>query len=67
MRRTNGRTDEWTNGVLPGLLARQAGARLLVGSDPDPERRRLALSLGFDHAVDPGAEELKVLKVLIET
>ncbi len=47
-----------SNGVLLGLLARRAGARLLVGSDPDPNRRRIALSLGFDHAVDPGAGEL---------
>lgn len=47
-----------SNGVLLGLLARRAGARLLVGSDPDPARRRMALALGFDAALDPSASDL---------
>ena len=42
-----------SNGLLLGWLARLAGAVLLVGSDPDPVRRRLALEHGFDAAVDP--------------
>jgi L-iditol 2-dehydrogenase len=47
-----------SNGILLGWLARLAGARLLVGSDPDPVRRRLALEHGFDAVVDPSAEAL---------
>lgn len=47
-----------SNGVLLGLLARDAGAAWLVGSDPDPARRRSALALGFDAVVDPAAESL---------
>lgn len=44
-----------SNGLLLGWLARLAGAGLLVGSDPDPVRRRLALEHGFDAVVDPSA------------
>ena len=44
-----------SNGLLLGWLARLAGAGLLVGSDPDPVRRRLALEHGFDAVVDPAA------------
>lgn len=47
-----------SNGVLLGLLARNAGARLLVGSDPDPARRALAVGHGFDRVVDPAGESL---------
>ena len=47
-----------SNGILLGWLARLAGARLLVGSDPDPVRRRLALEHGFDVAIDPAAGPL---------
>ena len=47
-----------SNGILLGWLARLAGAGLLVGSDPDPVRRRLALEHGFDVAVDPSAAPL---------
>ncbi len=42
-----------SNGVLLGLLARRAGAARLLGSDPDPARRRLALGFGFDEVFDP--------------
>ena len=45
-----------SNGILLALLARRAGAVRVVGSDPDPARRRLALGLGFDAVVDPAAE-----------
>ncbi len=47
-----------SNGLLLGWLARLAGAGLLVGSDPDPIRRRLALDHGFDAAIDPSAAGL---------
>lgn len=47
-----------SNGILLGWLARLAGAGLLVGSDPDPVRRRFALELGFDVVVDPAAESV---------
>ena len=42
-----------SNGILLGWLARLAGAGFLLGSDPDPVRRRLARGLGFDVVVDP--------------
>ncbi len=45
-----------SNGILLGWLARLAGARLLVGSDPDPVRRRLAREHGFDVLLDPASE-----------
>lgn len=48
-----------SNGLILGLLARHSGATRLVGSDPDPARRRLAMRFGFDRTVDPGAEELE--------
>lgn len=47
-----------SNGLLLGWLSRLAGARLLLGSDPDPVRRRLALELGFDAVVDPSSESV---------
>lgn len=47
-----------SNGLLLGWLARLAGARLLLGSDPDPVRRRLACELGFDAVADPGSESV---------
>ena len=49
------------NGILLGLVARAAGARVLVGCDPDPARRSHALRLGFDLAGEPGEDlSLKV-------
>jgi len=49
------------NGVMLGLVARAAGARVLVGCDPDPLRRAHALRLGFDAAGEPGEDfSLKV-------
>jgi L-iditol 2-dehydrogenase len=44
------------NGILLGRVAREAGARMLVGCDPDPKRRAHALRLGFDEAGEPGEE-----------
>ena len=41
------------SGVLLGLLAREAGAGRLIGSDPDPARRAAALRFGFDRVLDP--------------
>ncbi|MGE5346499.1 MAG: alcohol dehydrogenase catalytic domain-containing protein [Acidithiobacillales bacterium] len=42
-----------SSGVLLGLLAREAGASCLIGSDLDPARRAAALRLGFDRVIDP--------------
>ncbi|MFI5181328.1 MAG: alcohol dehydrogenase catalytic domain-containing protein [Thermoanaerobaculia bacterium] len=42
-----------SSGVLLGLLAREAGAGRLLGSDPDPARRASARKLGFDRVLDP--------------
>ncbi len=44
------------NGILLGLVARDAGARVLIGCDPDPARRAHALRLGFDLAGEPGED-----------
>jgi L-iditol 2-dehydrogenase len=41
------------NGILLGLVARDAGAATLVGCDPDPARRVRALRLGFDQVLAP--------------
>jgi L-iditol 2-dehydrogenase len=52
------------NGILLGLVARDAGARVLVGCDPDPARRAHALRLGFDVTGEPGEDfSLKVKRV----
>jgi L-iditol 2-dehydrogenase len=49
------------NGILLGLVAKSAGARELVGCDPDPARRSHALRLGFDATGEPGEDfSLKV-------
>jgi threonine dehydrogenase-like Zn-dependent dehydrogenase len=40
-------------GLLVTRLVRQAGARLLVGVDPVPQRRQLALEAGADLACSP--------------
>lgn len=47
-----------SNGLLLGALARHAGAAHLVGSDPDPSRRALALTHGFDAVCDPREQPL---------
>ncbi|TWG96394.1 S-(hydroxymethyl)glutathione dehydrogenase/alcohol dehydrogenase [Mesorhizobium sp. J18] len=38
--------------------ARHAGAEIIVGADPKPERRELALSFGATHAIDPLADDV---------
>jgi L-iditol 2-dehydrogenase len=45
-----------TIGLLLVMLARRAGASLVVVSDPNPRKRELALAVGADVVVDPGAE-----------
>jgi L-iditol 2-dehydrogenase len=45
-----------TIGLLLVMLARRAGASLVVVSDPNPRKRELALSVGADVAVDPTTE-----------
>ncbi len=46
-------------GLATGLLGRAMGATVVVGTDPSPERRRLATLLGaVDHAVAGTADEL---------
>jgi L-iditol 2-dehydrogenase len=41
------------NGIILGLVSRSAGARTLVGCDPDPARRAHARRLGFDQVLAP--------------
>src|ERR1700677_307711 len=45
-----------TIGLLLVMLARRAGASLVVVSDPNPRKRELAVEVGADVAVDPGPE-----------
>lgn len=45
-------------GILHIKLARRAGARRIVVSDPNPLRREAALRAGADLAVDPTTEDL---------
>ncbi|MCC6130946.1 MAG: alcohol dehydrogenase catalytic domain-containing protein [Acidobacteria bacterium] len=47
-----------SNGILLALLARDAGATLVIGSDPDPARRDYARCLGFDAVIDPASENV---------
>ena len=47
-----------SNGILLGELCRHAGASFLVGSDPDPHRRKIAEMFGFDLVLDPAASDL---------
>ncbi|WP_432548072.1 zinc-dependent alcohol dehydrogenase family protein [Kineococcus sp. SYSU DK004] len=49
-------------GLAAGLLGRAMGATTVVGTDPSPARRELALELGaVDHAVAGSDEELTAL------
>ncbi len=45
-------------GILHIKLARLAGARLIIVSEPNPFRRQAAFKAGADLAIDPGAEDL---------
>jgi L-iditol 2-dehydrogenase len=46
-------------GLLTMVLARRRGAGRLILSDPVPERRRMALSLGAATVVDPSRQDLR--------
>jgi len=43
-----------TIGLFAVLVARGMGAKTVIGVDPDPGRRAMALALGADLALDPG-------------
>ncbi len=45
-------------GLMHAALARRAGARLVIVSEPNGMRRRAALERGVDHAFDPTADDL---------
>ena len=45
-------------GLMHAALARRAGARLVVMSEPNPGRRQAAAERGVDRTVDPSAEDL---------
>ena len=49
-----------TIGLLLLQLAKRSGAALVAVSEPDAERRALALQLGADIAIDPMAEDPRV-------
>ncbi len=44
------------NGIMLGLVAREAGAKTLVGCDPIPRGERTSLRLGFDQVLAPEEE-----------
>jgi len=46
-------------GLMAAAVARHAGARYVVVSEPDPFRRELALRMGPTHVVDPRAKSLQ--------
>ena len=46
-------------GIMAAAVARHAGARHVVISDPNPFRRALAEKVGVQHAFDPRATTLK--------
>ena len=43
-------------GLMAAAVARHAGARFVVVSEPNPVRRELALRMGATHVVDPPSE-----------
>jgi len=45
-------------GCMAVAVARHAGARFVVATDPNPQRRDLALRMGATMAVDPAARDL---------
>ena len=45
-------------GLMAAAVARHAGARFVVASEPNPFRRDLALRMGATHVVDPAATSL---------
>jgi threonine 3-dehydrogenase len=46
-------------GLMAAAVARHAGARFVVVSEPNPVRRELALRMGATHVVDPTARTLR--------
>jgi len=46
-------------GLMAAAVARHAGARFVVASEPNPARRELAIRMGATHVVDPTAESLQ--------
>lgn len=46
-----------TIGLLTLQLAKRSGAALVAVSEPDPDRRALALELGADLAIDPRSDD----------
>jgi threonine 3-dehydrogenase len=46
-------------GLMATAVARHAGARFVVVSEPNPVRRELALRMSATHVVDPTAEDLR--------
>ncbi len=46
-------------GLMAAAVARHAGARFVVVSEPNAFRRELATRMGATHVVDPGAQTLK--------
>ncbi|MFT5468136.1 MAG: threonine 3-dehydrogenase [Verrucomicrobiales bacterium] len=45
-------------GCMSAAVAKHAGARIVVVTDPNPWRRELALKMGATHVVDPMKEKL---------
>ncbi len=41
-------------GLMNVAAARALGARVVIAADPNPLRRKTALMMGADHAIDPG-------------
>jgi threonine 3-dehydrogenase len=52
-------------GIMAAAVARHAGARHVVVSDPNAYRRALALRAGATHAIDPGETRLADLQTAI--
>ncbi|MBR5507571.1 MAG: zinc-binding alcohol dehydrogenase [Clostridia bacterium] len=44
-------------GIFAVQFLRQSGANPLIAADPNPDRRKLALSLGADFALDPTEDD----------
>lgn len=50
-------------GLIAVQMARAEGAHRVVGFDPHPKRREIALSLGVDEAYDPGLASAQVFPI----
>jgi threonine 3-dehydrogenase len=49
-------------GLMAAAVARHAGARYVVVSEPNAFRRELATRMGATHVVDPGTQSLKAVQ-----